>query len=389
MKHLLRLTLVALLLAPPAAHAATVQYDAATQAFSVIGASDADRLRIVLSATALDVSDLSQPVTSSAPDCAVVGPRHLRCFAADGGGRALTVDAGDGDDLVDVDSVVGVARLAGGAGADLLSVTLATAQDGSVLDGGADRDLVALVGTFDGPVTVDLAAKRITTPRGTTALLDVESASSERASGATLLGDDGPNGLTAGPGSWADGRGGDDYLLATSGPSTLVGGEGDDFLDTDPGGHRYTPGHHVTVDAGPGNDRLRVYGAISVTCGPGFDVVLEAPPLVPADCEGADQDVDPRIDALASVTRRALRVPLTIRRTTATCGVSAVVVTRSGRPVSVAARTRRVGDVDLTFRRTRLRPLPHVLWLRVSFVSSCPSDGRWRGAVGVQRLRLR
>ncbi len=423
MKHL-PATLVALLAAavaaPSAAGAATVSVDAPMYAFRVVGTAGPDDLRLVYApdptgggrASALDVTDPSQPVTTADPACTAIDPHHVRCSAFDV--DTVTVDAGDGDDRVTSGSAARLFVLTGGAGDDVLqggdgndvldggpgrdeehggggfdrfTVTPDRVGDGDALDGGPGGDQVELRGDFGRRGVVDLAAGQVTSPLGTTSLAGIESASAEGASGVALLGDDGPNGLIAGPDAWADGRGGDDYLLATSGPSTLIGGEGDDFLDTDPGGHRYTPGSDVTVDAGPGDDRLRVFGAISITCGSGYDLIIEGPPLVSGDCEGARQEV--HATDLVDVYPRTLDILVEVARTTRSCGVGVQVVTRSGRPLSRVVRTRRVGPMDLILRRLSTRRLPVALYLRVRFARSCPAGGRpWR-YIGTEREATR
>ena len=315
-----------------------------TSFFRVLGDEGSDDLQIInMPGGLLAVSDPSRPVTfrpssTSQPAvlCTTLDEHHVQCqgiHSTAGNNVDVDVDAGGGDDRVTVDGQASLRALFGGAGNDVLQggsgsdtidggpgddvidggagddvindsegrdeqrggegndrfvVRRDRLGDGETLDGGPGGNFLEVGGIGDEPFEVDLAAGRITSPRGTTSLSGFRSAEVSGPN-AVLLGDDGPNVLYAGTGGRADGRGGDDYLLAIGGPATLLGGDGNDKLETDPGGHRYSPAPGSTLDGGPGDDRIHSQEPARVACGPGRDVV-SAEFLQwtrPADCEGS------------------------------------------------------------------------------------------------------
>lgn len=161
-----------------------------------------------------------------------------------GGPGSDTITGGDEDD--ELDGGLGSDVVRGGAGDDRLTAS----GDGDTLDGGAGRDLVSYRDQR-APIRIDLDAGT----GGGDRLTGVEDAVGG-AGADVLIGDAGPNGLTANRGDVADGRGGDDDLVAESGPARLAGGPGDDEIDSIVG--------TVDVDCGTGKDVVRNPGATDV-----------------------------------------------------------------------------------------------------------------------------
>lgn len=217
-------------------------------------------------------------------------------------GQELT--GGPGNDLLTgtaaadrLDPGAGRDRVVAGAGDDRLDLA---DDDPDLLDGGPGSD-TADHGRSTDPVTVDLA-----TGSGDDGdqLAAIENAEGGREAD-VLRGDDGPNALADGDlppenggqdrTDLLDGRGGADRLAPGTG-DTALGGDGDDVVD---GAAR-----RATVDAGPGDDRVRVTSSgptdgNDLRCGPGDDAV-DGPAvgdLVRADCE--------RVRGAASLTTRS------------------------------------------------------------------------------------
>jgi hypothetical protein len=404
-----------------------------TSSFRVLGDEGPDDLRIAYTdGGALDVADPSRPVVvPTAPAgqivtlCTAVDEHHVHCQgigSAIGNRVDVDIDARGGDDRVRVAGPAGVHALLGGAGDDVLQggpgddridggpgddkidggagddvstdsegrddqhggaggdwfvVGQDRLGDGETLDGGPGGNRLEVRGLLREPVEIDLATAQIRSPRGITALLAFHAAELSTWGG-VLLGDDGPNALYAHEGVRADGRGGDDYLLAIGGPATLLGGAGDDELETAPGGHRYSPAPRSMLDGGPGDDRLHAPDAALVVCGTGRDIVSADALLRAADCESSPA----WFGALGTVavTGRVLRVSLDVPE--AGCGLSVQAATTSDRPVSTPVRTRRGGSISLRLPLIRRRArLPATVRFRVRIARSCPPGRRpWRYA---------
>lgn len=217
----------------------------------------------------------------------------LTCTAPDGRELLANADGGPGDDRLEV--IAGSAGLAGGAGADLLI-------GGGVLQGGDGNDILrGRAGNdqlYGGPGADDMAGGAgVDTVHyddhhtSVNVYLDdhigdgspgewdyvrpdVENVQGSLAGGDVIVGDGGPNRITAsahgGPPSTVYGSGGDDWLW---GAGTFDGGFGNDqlffpFSDSGPGDMRGGPGddalwtnNHVTdvaVDCGDGTDTATV-----------------------------------------------------------------------------------------------------------------------------------
>lgn len=186
-----------------------------------------------------------------------------------------------------VDTLRGVENLASGGGNDVLVGNSAnnTFYVGSVAcyeerapreavagGGGWDRisfysDEVGLSSGF-GPVVVDLSAgtaeQRSLSPF-IDAVVDITLDSIENVTGTeyadTIVGDDGPNRLSAGPSTFSDGggvmrgRGGDDRLTGSGGPDDLYGDEGADEIVGLEGNDHLDGGTGTnTIDGGKGRD---------------------------------------------------------------------------------------------------------------------------------------
>jgi Ca2+-binding RTX toxin-like protein len=141
------------------------------------------------------------------------------------------VDGGDGGDGIN-NYLGGAAQdsgndlLLGGSGTDQIEAS--TGDD--TMDGGGDKDLLSYFQSdAPAPVTVDL---RVGTASGwgdhtVSGFEDVHGSYLDD----TLIGDDGPNLLSAGPGNDAQvGKGGDDWIADSDGDDILNGGPGDDRL---------------------------------------------------------------------------------------------------------------------------------------------------------------
>jgi hypothetical protein len=174
-----------------------------------------------------------------------------------GAAGADRLDAGAGNDELDGGS--GSDELRGGAGNDILRGDGGALPSSDVLDGGDGVDAASWVGTHS-RIVVDLSDPgpdgEPVAPDTLTSIENVEAGSGDD----TLIGDDGPNVLDAGPGRAT--------VISNSGDDTLLVG------DTS-----------STVNAGPGNDLIRA-GAARLTCGPGIDRVSLITLATPKhDCE--------------------------------------------------------------------------------------------------------
>jgi hypothetical protein len=354
------LLLAAWLLAPVTAPAAIVAYDTASTAFTVRGEDGPDDLRIDFDVGfagplephaygRLDVIDPILPVSvapGSQGHCRAIDDHHVHCEGTPilhAMQDDLTVMTGAGDDRVSLagstagavlDGGPGRDALGGGGGADVLRVANDGITDGDAFDGGPGTDAVEVRGVLPEAVEVDLAAGRLTSPRGTERLTAVEDASAS-APGVTLLGDDGPNVLMAGPGDRVDGRGGD--------------------------------------------DRLDVSEAASAACGPGRDVASGGPLARPADCEGSPA----WFGFLGGVTVRGRTMVVGLAPSQMTgCGLRVQARTSAGRAVTAAIRTRglQARSVRLPVRISRV---PAVVHVAVALAVGCPRRGRpWRFTAG-------
>lgn len=262
--------------------------------------------------------------------CTQRGEREVVCPS---GSSPLTVevDAGDGDDVVDVsassgggmtlrggpgnDRLVGATEIFGDAGDDEIVganglVSSLAGQDGddrltagrlgSRLDGGAGADALtgsaredALIGGLGDDAIDGGAGRDVLSYDGHPSAVEANlstgtgGAQGERdrleriedlhgsAGGDTLTGDGGPNRLEgAGGDDTLGGAGGADYVQGGAGADVLGGGAGGDTLDAV---SAQGPNGYVTDR---GRDRL--------TCGTGRDLVQIARDVVGSDCEGLD-----------------------------------------------------------------------------------------------------
>jgi hypothetical protein len=310
------LAVAAALLLPASASAATLQLSSATiddgkdphvsTTLVVQGeGQDADDITVTRTPAAIDVVDATARVVPL-PECAALSEHEATCPARyagvavqggdgddhlrNGGGLALSISGGAGDDVVDggpdvdfIDGGPGRDTVHAGAG-DQVTIDATGGLQGDVVDGGGPGGTVRLYLTTPDPgVVVDLAAGTITGPGVPDTLVGVRDVWQSGAAPATLLGDERTNQLV-GNGT-LDGRGGDDALSSYGRPSRLSGGPGDDGLDVGPGD---------VADGGPGNDQISAtpYTGFSgrpatVTCGPGTDTWIAPIGLtpMPADCE--------------------------------------------------------------------------------------------------------
>lgn len=156
------------------------------------------------------------------------GDDHLR--------GAMELVGGPGDDVVIVAGTAGSSiYVAGGVGDDVLRAPVLKAlfvpgpgRD-RVVGNGIPNDEVSYR-TSGYAVLVDLA-KGVARGQGRDTLKRVDWATGSRF-GDTLLGDNGPNGLSGlGGGDTLKGRGGDDTLTGGAGADLLNGGLGDDYCD--------------------------------------------------------------------------------------------------------------------------------------------------------------
>jgi Ca2+-binding RTX toxin-like protein len=206
-----------------------------------------------------------------------------------GGDGDDVLEGGPGDD--DLDGGPGADRVSGGAGRD----TLMAGLDGPVpspdhLDGGDGPDRVEYGGRTL-PVRVDLLRPDEAGSAGERDVMrGIENVSGGNAPD-ILLGDDGPNEIDPGDPTRGrerlDGRGGDDIVLGGAGDDTVAGGAGDDHISGNGGDDRY--------DGGPGDDRIfvdRERGA-PVRCGAGRDLAFinaTGGARLASDCEHVDAE---------------------------------------------------------------------------------------------------
>ena len=314
--------------------------------------------------------------------CAQRSEQEVACPFGDG---TVTVQAGDGDDVVDVsgtagdgitlaggpgddrlagavrasgddgdDELVGaarlVSRLAGGPGLDRLT----SGPAGAALDGGPDDDVLTGAGGDDallggaGTDVLDGAGGRdrvsyedhaasvtVTLPDGTGGeegendrLNAIESAVGSFSGHDRLTGDDGPNELVGlGGDDLIDGRGGVDTIEGGSGVDRLRGGAGDDVLD---GATART-----YPDSKPRDERE----LDTLACGVGRDRVVVRDDEVARDCEGVD--VGASVTVVAPYPRRTGRrltfrvaCPSELRRRRRCTGLMTVLDARTGRTLA-------------------------------------------------------
>ena len=268
----LLVAVVALLVGPGAAHAATVGYESQTLAFVDRG-SEANDVTVQFDASIARwiVHDAGAPLTAVA-GCEQNGPNEARCiafgvaFLGEGNdhfevaagspsGWDVRGEAGD-DELIGTE---GPDRLDGGPGADELEGlggddTLLGGTGSDVLNGGSGTDLVDY--SKENTVTVNLATGHGGPVGDDDTLTGVETI--DGTSGDDhLTGDDGPNLLTGEAGrDTIIGGGGDDridgggtFVYAGDDADVLDGGPGDDWV-------RGGPGNGDAVLGGAGNDRV-------------------------------------------------------------------------------------------------------------------------------------
>ena len=221
---------------------------------------------------------------SAGPGCRRVDDHTTNCYF---GPFDMLYDPsivlGNRDDRLDASGLefggYGVAA-SGGKGSDTIigspaSDAIDGGPGGDSLDGGGGRDELVFNETAPG-LRVDLGSSE---PQGSPAApdryLNFEDVSATRASGAVLIGDDGPNVLRAGPGGEVHGRGGSDLLYPGRG-GRAYGGPGSDSLEADSSEPSKADRLHPKIlDCGAGNDLTE---AMSL-----FDVVRASCELVSPD----------------------------------------------------------------------------------------------------------
>jgi hypothetical protein len=309
--------------AAPAAEGATVTVPdlGGVETVTVVALpGESNRLSFTIAGDAVVVRDPSAPLTAGDARCTSSGVGELTCRGALGAPAGLSVDAGDGDDVVDdtatalpmrVDGGLGKDTLLGGTGSDDLrpglgddtvdggpgdntvdyaerTATVAVVLDGGVPSGlagdrdgrapsgeGGEYDTITNVGNIDGGRGDDV----LTGNAGTNVLTGGAGADTLRGGGAK-------DSLYGGPG--ADrlfGDADDDALIGNAGDDRLAGGAGDDTLSGGFGADGF--------DGGAGDDYFDVGGDPSqqrgerVACGAGRDAV-DSPAAFEAlagDCE--------------------------------------------------------------------------------------------------------
>ena len=208
-----------------------------------------------------------------------------------------TVDAGDGDDSIIVQS--GVADITTGEGSDTV--------DASGLDGGVIR-----AGSGDLILGSNVAPDPNT-------FFSTQTLGVELHDDAEFRGGDAHEYVASfGDGATVDGGGGDDVILNFDGSATLSGGAGDDIIDAHAFADEYDQntqfvtrtgdGFADLVDGGDGNDRIFVDGGDTVTGGEGLDIIqvgyqmgADSDPVTMTDYNSANDQVTLNISDFAGV----------------------------------------------------------------------------------------
>ena len=282
------LTGTAVLVAPAAAHAASAVSVSGSLLRADAEAGKANRFRLALTNTTIQVSDAGDVLTAGA-GCVSITRNLAECDATSV--TRIQINTGDGDDAVEslvlLDTTVNagagddrvvtsgrVDTLSGGAGADALDGgagddTLNGGADADVLTGGAGRD--ALDGGT-GPDVFNGGADRDTASydsRTVGVVVDLDGVADDGEPGELdnvlpdvekVSGGSGPDRLTgpAVPASVAitlDGNQGSDTLVGLTGQDDLVGNEGDDVMSGGDGPDDFFPGPgRDTMSGGTGDD---------------------------------------------------------------------------------------------------------------------------------------
>jgi Ca2+-binding RTX toxin-like protein len=232
---LLACTLV--LVAAPAAQAATASLSGATLTF-VAADGEANQLAVSLAAGTYTLTDAGAPVTAAA-GCTQLLPDTVTCPSA--GITALVLEGRDLDDAITLSGVATAATLSGGGGDDVLTGgdgvdTLNAGADADRLDGGAGNDTLSgdpgddtLIGgtgadIFNGGTGTDLADFSLRTSPVTVSMDAVAN------DGAPAEADNVRTDVEN-----ATGGSGNDVLIGGTVANVLAGGSGEDSLDGDAG----------------------------------------------------------------------------------------------------------------------------------------------------------
>ncbi|NOX53364.1 MAG: calcium-binding protein, partial [Planctomycetes bacterium] len=187
----------------------------------------------------------------------------------------LTLNAGDGRDVVDA-SAAGVAvSLAGGSGDD----TLTGGGGNDTIDGGADSDVVTLTADIDMTLINGTLIGR-----GVDQLTNIEQAVLTGGPGANVLD---ASAFTLGPVT-LDGAAGDDTLIGGADNDSLIGGDGQDQVRQTVDGDQTLSD---TLLTGRGQDTLASIETAWLTGGAGANVLKATGFTVgPVTLDGADGD---------------------------------------------------------------------------------------------------
>jgi len=317
---------VALLLAPRAASAATVSVEGNELRFTA-AAGELNKATITDTGSALDVRDSGASLTPG-PGCSATAEGAI---CERGAVQRVRADLGDGEDTFDLTGSL-PATVEGGLGDDILR----PGGGNDLVNAGPGND------TAQGAAGVD-----------------------------RLHGADGADSLDGGAGNdLLDGGAGPDTLTAGDGGDSLTGGDGDDLLEAGKGVD--------SLDGGAGNDRLlTAEGEFSgdretqIFCGPGNDSARVGPAdWFVTDCE--------RMDGASIRLARRNVVPLVIVCPEA-CRVTARMSGRGGRiagarrfsgvagePTRVNIRLSRA-EARLLFRLRKARMTLRVAGARATF----------------------
>jgi hypothetical protein len=356
---------------------------------------EANHLTFTAPGASIVVRDPSAPLVPGA-GCAVTAPGEVTCASAMAPLTAISVDAGDGDDVVDASAVRALLTVDGGAGNDVLRG--GTASD-RFRPGTGDDEVDATAGgavLYDerrAPVTIALDGSA---PSGEASEHDVLRGLTQAAGGSgddTIVGSDHGEVLDGGAGDDTiraaggdddlDGRGGDDTLLGgdgrdvldgEAGRDDLVGGAGDDVL--------FGAGSADRLDGGDGDDRLDLSGDSATalrefaSCGDGRDLAATPDGLeaISTDCERVSigvPDVDLQPVVVALPLRRTARATYArlwcdARDGGDRCVARVTVRRRNGAPALRGTKTMRPSFAPrtLVLHGGRLRP-HEAVWVSV------------------------
>jgi Ca2+-binding RTX toxin-like protein len=245
---------IAALLTPAAAHAATLDGNTPGELDYTAGAAIANNLTLSESGSNLVFTETAETITlNGAPECALSGANHTATCSGDAFDDVF-VDLGDMGDTFVGAATHPVVTISGGSGADHIS----GGPEEDVINGGSGGDILSGGGGFD---LVDYR----TSLAGVTVALGVAS---------TTAGAPGENDQLAADFEGVFGSDHDDTITGGSeadeidpegGADTVSSGGGDDTIIADDSVGLGVDDGADQIDAGPGNDTVEFGGSVGDT----------------------------------------------------------------------------------------------------------------------------